>query len=437
MLSHENHRATGLSLGRSLRIAAFALGMTMAQTSFAQHEHHEMHEPESGPMKGLLGAPMTREATGTSWQPDATPHMGGMHQKGDWHLMMHGSLDAVYTDLDGPRGESETFGAGMFMAAAQRAWGVGSLGFRGMLSPDALLMHKDGYPLLLQTGETADGHEPLIDRQHPHDLLMELAVAMSRPVDEHGSAFLYLALPGEPALGPPAFMHRFSGMANPEAPLSHHWLDSTHITFGVVTAGYQRERWKIEASAFNGREPDEDRYDIEVRRLSSASVRLSFNPTEHWSLQVSRGRLKSPEQLEPEVDADRTSASVSHHRVVPSLGGAWQTTFAWGRNAKEPGTTTDALVLESAMQWRQAHTIFSRYEHVEKDELFGHHDPGHGQIFEVGKLSLGYLHTWSVTPRINFGLGAVVSQHFTPRSLDVEYGSDPQSFTVFARLSLL
>ena len=206
---------------------------------------------------------------------------------------------------------------------------------------------KSGYPLLFQTGETADGRTHLVDRQHPHDLLMELSASYSRKLGADSSVFGYVGLPGEPALGPTAFMHRLSGMDNPEAPLTHHWLDSTHITFGVVTAGYVWRDLKLEASAFNGREPDQYRWNMEVRKFDSASARLSWNPTPEWALQVSHGRLDSPESLEPDMSVKRTTASASYQHAIG--GRPMQTTLAWGRNRKEPGVTTDGYLLESAL----------------------------------------------------------------------------------------
>src|SRR5947207_2195132 len=155
---------------------------------------------------------------------------------------------------------------------AQRPIGEGTFGLRAMLSPDPF-MGANGYPLLLATGETADGRTPLIDRQHPHDLFMELAASYSYNLSSNSSVFLYAGLPGEPALGPSAFMHRTSGMDIPEAPITHHWLDSTHITFGVLTAGVVMDKWKIEASAFRGREPDQHRFDLEAPRLHSFAAR--------------------------------------------------------------------------------------------------------------------------------------------------------------------
>src|SRR5690606_36616501 len=190
----------------------------------------------------------------------------------------------------------------------------------------------DGYPLLLASGETADGTTPLVDRQHPHDLFMELSATYSHRIGDDASVFVYGGLPGEPAFGPPAFMHRLSIMDSPEAPISHHWLDSTHITFGVLTAGVTAGGWKLEASRFRGREPDEHRYDIETGALDSTAVRLAWNPTANWSLQASWADVTSPEQLEPDEDQKRWSASAI--RTVPLPGGGWwSTTAAWGRRS--------------------------------------------------------------------------------------------------------
>src|SRR5512141_2581211 len=216
---------------------------------------------------------MSREASGTSWQPDASEH-GGVHvMRGPWRIMVHGLLNGVYDHQGGARGDDKSFVSGMFMVMAARPVGdAGTLQLRAMLSPDPLMGPK-GYPLLLATGETADGRTPLVDRQHPHDLFMELSASYSRKLSLDDSVFVYAGLPGEPAFGPPAFMHRLSVMDSPEAPISHHWLDSTHISFGVVTAGFTHDVWKIEASAYNGREPDQHRYDIETGSLDSSAVR--------------------------------------------------------------------------------------------------------------------------------------------------------------------
>lgn len=126
--------------------------------------------------RGALGPyPMGREASGTSWQPDAAPMAGRHLASGVWQTMLHGTVTAVHTEGDGPRGGSDDFVESMFMAMGQRPLGDGVLALRGMVSLDPWLVGNEGYRLLLQTGESADGVTPLVDRQHPHDLWMELS----------------------------------------------------------------------------------------------------------------------------------------------------------------------------------------------------------------------------------------------------------------------
>jgi hypothetical protein len=401
-------------------------GRAEAQSTPAMADKPAMDTPMA--MSGALGAyPMTREASGTSWQPDASPPSGVMLMTHGWMLMGEARLDGVLDSQGGRQGDSKGFAAGMVMGMAQRPWGPGVLGLRAMLSPDPL-MGKDGYPLLLATGETADGRTPLVDRQHPHDLVMELAASYSLPLGGHDGVFVYGGLPGEPAFGPPAFMHRTSGADDPEAPISHHWLDSTHVTFGVATVGYVHDRWKIEASAFNAREPDQHRFDVETGPLDSASARVSFNPTARWSLQASWARLNHPEQLAPDVDQDRLSASAIYTRPLGAEG-TWSTTLAWGWKRLRPGPTLTAWLLESELSPDRRWTLFARAERVEEDELS---TPG---IHTVGKLSLGAIRDWRVAPYTRFGLGGLVSAYALPQALVPEYGR-PTSGMVFVRLKV-
>jgi hypothetical protein len=399
----------------------------MGTAAPVDHAAHLMH------MTGALGPyAMTRDASGTAWQPESTP-MEAIHgQYGDWATMLHGFINLAATDAGGPRGDSKIFSQSMLMAMAHRPLGLGSLTLRGMVSFDPT-MGKDGYPLLFQTGETANGTTPLIDRQHPHDFLMELAAIYSHPLSASTSVFLYAGYPGEPALGPPTFMHRFSGMDNPVAPLGHHWLDATHITFGVLTAGLVWNSVKLEASVFNGREPDEHRWNFDPLRLDSTAFRATWNPTPNWSMQASWGSLHSPEALESDIDQQRLTASVSYN--VPLASGNWQTTFAWGMNDKNPGDSTNALLVESALSWN-AHTVFGRIEHTEKDELFEEGEALHGQTFGVAKFSLGYVYDIPVTQHVKLGIGGVGSAYAFGSELEPFYGSSPLSGTVFVRAKL-
>lgn len=391
---------------------------------------HGMH------MTGALGPyAMTREGSGTSWVPDATPHEGLQQQLADWSVMTHGSVNLIYDRQPGPRGASQTFASGMLMVMGQRPLGDGTLGLRAMLSPEPF-MGPNGYPLLLATGETANGTSHLVDRQHPHDLFMELAATYSVNLSANSSVFVYGGLPGEPALGPPAFMHRTSGMDNPEAPISHHWLDSTHITFGVVTAGLVVNDWKVEASAFRGREPDQYRYDIERPSLDSFAGRVSWNPTREWALQVSYGHLTSPEQLAPTMDEDRITASAIYTTPFGD-GHLWSTTLAWGRKMLRPGDTLDAYLIESSAILKNNVTLFMRAERAAENELT-HDIPGlEGRTFTVNKVSVGGIYDFLRTERVKFGIGGLVSRYVLPDDLKAEYGRDLTGYMVFGRLKLL
>jgi len=263
---------------------------------------------------------------------------------------------------------------------------------------------------------------------------MELAAIYSAPIAPATSAFLYVGYPGEPALGPPTFMHRYSGMDNPEAPIGHHWLDATHVTFGVLTAGLVYRDWKIEGSLFNGREPDQQRWDFDPLRLDSASGRVSWNPSENWSFQASYGFIKSPEQLEPDVNQHRITASAIYNKKLEH--GNWQTTLAWGQNNQQPGISSNAYLLESALGW-YGHTIFARAESDEKNELFLPGSPLFGRAFDVAKFSLGYVYDIRIAEHVSLGLGAVGSLYSLPAALDPYYGSNPQSYVLFTRLKLI
>lgn len=403
-------------------------GAHLAPNSAAPPVHMD-HGAMAGGMKAFLGPyGMSREASGTSWLPDSTPHEGIHAKYGDWNTMWHALFNGVYDRQGGPRGGNKTFVNGMFMGMAQRPLGDGTFGLRAMLSPDPF-MGQSGYPLLLATGETADGRSHLIDRQHPHELFMELAATYSYNLSAKSSVFLYAGLPGEPALGPPAFMHRTSGMDIPEAPITHHWLDSTHITFGVLTAGVVVDTWKLETSAFRGREPDHYRYDIEAPKLDSYSARLSWNPIREVSMQVSWGRIHSPEQLEPDRNEDRLTASATYTQPF-GKDDLWSTTAAWGRKMNRPGTTLDGFVLETAAIFKKTYTLFARAERVQENELI--ESPA---ITTVHKTSFGGIYDFWRTEHAKFGVGGLVSFYGLPGDLKPFYG-DPTSYMAFVRLKI-
>jgi hypothetical protein len=436
-----------------MSLSRFALLLALvASPAVAQHEGHgappeaEAVHPDdrmaeeampAGPlhpsaMTGALGPySITREASGTAWQPEDSPHAGVHVTAGRWSLMAHATLFGVYDRQGGPRGGEKGFLSGMAMGSARRPLGPGLVQLRASLSPDPL-MGRRGYPLLLASGETADGVDPLVDRQHPHDLFMEMSASYSLPLSGRSSLFVYAGLPGEPAFGPPAFMHRVAAMDSPEAPISHHWLDSTHVSFGVVTAGLVAGDVKLEASRFNGREPDRHRFDIETGPLDSTALRLSWNPAPSLSLQASWTHLIAPEQLDPGEDQTRWSASALYTRRLGDRV-RWATTLAWGRRSGG-GEPLDAFLLESAVA-RGGWTLFGRGERTKNNEL-GPVAGRHGPAYRVGKVSLGVLREFRAAPHLRLGVGGLWAFNFVPAVLEPSYAGDRDGAMLFLRAAI-
>lgn len=368
--------------------------------------------------------------SGTARLPAAEGMMhGAMLQGGGWMLMAHGYAWGVYTDQGGPRGDDMAFVESMAMLTADRDLGERvHVQLRGMASLEPL-MGARGYPNLFATGEVANG-EPLVDRQHPHDLFMELAARVDYRVGD-GSLFVYGGPVGEPALGPSAFMHRGSARYMPLSPITHHWFDSTHITYGVVTAGYSAPRYQIEASAFRGREPDEHRWGIEAPKLDSWSVRGTWTPSPNVAVQLSHGRLESPEETHPGEDEARTTASIHYAR------GGLATTFAWALKDRLPGKALSAFLAEATYDITPRHVVFGRAENVANDELFPDEaSPLHDREFRVTKLEAGYAYRLPIASPLELALGGTVAAYVKPRALNPAYGDAPVSWTLFTRLAV-
>ncbi|HEV8394959.1 MAG TPA: hypothetical protein VGQ37_11835 [Vicinamibacterales bacterium] len=381
------------------------------QTPQAGHTEHEGHDMSS----------MARDGSGTSWQPDTTPMYAFHTTRGGWQLMAHENLFVQYLHESGERGADQGGSINWFMGMAQRPVGRGRVQVNGMLSLEPFTIPGCGYPDLLASGEQCDG-EANHDRQHPHDLFMELSARYDAPV-AHGLRWqLYGGPAAEPALGPVAFPHRLSAMPNPLAPIAHHWLDATHVAFGVVTGGVYGARWKAEASVFNGREPDDQRTGFDFGALDSVSARLSYLPARAVALQVSAGRLEEAEAGDaggPRVDVTRITASATVHATLDS--GVWATTLAWGRNA-EADHSSHAFLAETSVTLRDRDTWFGRFESAGKTG----HDldlSPEDDRFRVAKLQGGY--TRYLPPRRGFapGLGAALSAGFVPANLRAIYGS--------------
>jgi hypothetical protein len=406
-------------LRRVARYGFSVLALTTATTVAAQ-DQHDQHTGHVMPTADQA-IPSSRDGSGTSWLPDESP-MYAIHGQGKgWTLMGHGNVFLQYLHDTGDRGSDQTGSINWLMGMAHRPIGGGRLMLRGMVSLEPWTIGGCGYPDLLATGEFCDG-EPIHDRQHPHDLFMELAAQYDRLLGKDVRLQVYGGPVGEPALGPVAFMHRVSGLPNPLAPTTHHWFDATHITFGVVTGGVYGRRWKVEASAFNGREPDENRTDFDLAAMNSWSGRIWYLPTSRWSLQFSGGHLNEAEpghDGELPVDTNRLTASATYHRTTPDI--KWASTAGWGRNAESGADATNAVFFETGATIRNRDAWYGRLEWAEKSG----HDlavPEQG-IFKVAKLQGGYtryLTTWTgMTP----GVGGGLSIGIVPESLQPAYGS--------------
>lgn len=362
----------------------------MRGAGMSGHEMGPQEDEHMSLMMGPLGISRARLGSGTSWQPDSSPMYGLLAPLGDGGLMFHGNMFVGYDWFGGDRGSDRFISVGSIGGMAFHPLGPGELMARVMLSPEPLTVGKRGYPLILQTGETADG-EPLHDRQHPHDLFMELAATYTLPISSGVGLQLYVAAAGEPALGPTAFPHRISAVSDPLAPLGHHWQDSTHISFGVLTAGIFTRYLKLEGSWFNGREPDENRWNLDLRAPDSYAGRLTWNPTRDLSMQGSYGYLPSSEAEEPTVSLHRVTASATYNMRIDDEAN-WATTFVFGENITSEGPPTHSLLLESNWNIDGHHVLYGRVEYVRKT---GHDlvlSPQLDQTgLDVGMLALGYV----------------------------------------------
>lgn len=386
-----------------------------------------------------LHLPMARNGSGTGWLPDAAPMYGIMHHTKNWMFMLHGNRFLRYTNQDftnkGSRGNHKIDAPNWMMFMGQRK--VGSKGlfhFNTMLSVEAVTMGGSGYPLLFQSGETYKG-KPLVDRQHPHDLFSELSVSYAHAVADNADVFVYVGYPGEPALGPVAFMHRPSSLYNPDAPLSHHWVDATHITFGVATLGVRLGDFKLEGSSFTGREPNEKRYDFDKPRFDSRSARLSYNPSKNWALQVSHGFIKSPEALHPDEDIYRTTASATYS--LPLANDGWlNATGVWGKNKLKNHEGENAYLLEASWQQNKL-ALHSRYELVQKsvEELFLDEAVyGHDALFDVHAFTIGFNYDLFSIGKAKIAGGSQFTLYHTDSRLNSLYGKNPMAFEVYFRL---
>ena len=377
-------------------------------------------------------------ASGTSAEPNSTPVPMLMTAKGGWMLMFHANAFVIDEQQSSPRGGNKFFSTNWFMGMVQRPLGPGVFTGRAMLSLEPATVTQRRYPLLFQQGETAFG-KPIVDGQHPHDLVMEIAALYDLRLGSRGLLSFYFAPIGDPAMGPVAYPHRSSASEDPLAALGHHQEDSTHIADDVITVGLAYRIARIEASGFQGREPDENRWNIDQGKIDSWSTRLTLQPGKNWSGQFSYARIKSPEALFPNEDQGRMTASVQYNR--PLHDGNWTSTILWGRTRSlQDHSIFNSYALESTVRFRVRNYAWTRIENVDRsNELILGENPlppnfQEQPIARVQAYTFGYDRDIDLIPHVASALGVQVTAYGVGEKLKPTHGSRPAGIAVFVRI---
>jgi len=394
---------------------------------------HDQHQKDTTFIDEILH----HATAGTSAQPNSVQEPMLMRSKSGWLWMFHGAAFVNELQQSGPRGYDKFFSTNWFMPMAQRRFGRSELTVRTMFSLEPATVTRRFYPLLFQQGETAFG-KPINDGQHPHDFFMELAALYDVRLGKNALLSFYAAPVGDPAMGPSAYAHRASASENPVAALGHHLQDSTHIADDVVTGGLTYKLARLEFSGFHGREPDEFRWNIDSGAIDSWSTRLTVQPAQNWSAQYSFAHLTSPEQLHPQEDVQRMTASLMYNR--PLARGSWASTLLWGRNrVLENGRVFNGYLAESTIQFATSNRIWTRIENVDRTSelLLGKNPepPAFEETFlaRIQAYTAGYDHEFPIVPHVSTALGAQVTLYGRPDSLAPIYGQHPAGFIVFVR----
>jgi hypothetical protein len=439
---HDHHRPADTSVKKAVPVKTVKdttkkklVPMDHSSMPGMDHQGHDMKEMPSHAFSRNL--PMSRNSSGTAWNPDASPMYMWMKQGKQTDWMLHGNIFLRYTNTDifnsGQRGDDGIGAPNWLMGMMNRKVGKkGLFNATVMLSLDPLTEGGNGYPLLFQSGETYKGRR-LVDRQHPHDLFSAISIGYTQALSKDIDVFGYVGYPGEPALGAPAFMHRVSSMNNPDAPLGHHWQDATHITFGVATLGVRYKNFKLEGSSFTGREPDEDRYNFDKPRFGSYSYRVSYNPSANWAVQFSQGFIKEPELLEPGVDITRTTASVLYAKNLNKENHI-SAALIWGLNNKGDNHKEHSVLAEANYQAGK-NAVFGRYEFIQKstEELELEDQLGHS-TYDIHVFSLGYNRSFLQKGPIELAGGVKTTINLPASALQPLYGKSPVGLQVYLQL---
>jgi hypothetical protein len=361
-----------------------------------------------------------------------------MSMRKSWKLMLHGEAFLNDIQQSGPRGSDKLFSTNWIMAMTQHRLGKGTVTLRSMFSLEPATITDRRYPELFQEGETAYGL-PIVDGQHPHNFFMELAAFYDHQLGERTLLSIYAAPVGDPALGPPAYPHRESASEDPVAPLGHHLQDSTHIAYSVVTVGVAYRDFRLEASGFHGREPGEDRWDIDLGKIDSWSARATVSPGQNWTMQYSISDLHSPEQLFPAEDVRRMTASGIYNRPLHS--GNWASMLLWGRNQSLlDGNVGNGYLLESTLEFLHRNTVWTRIENVDRTNelLIGENPlpPGFAEKYfaRVQAYTVGYDRDIGHLRHLSTAIGGQFTTYGVPDVLQSIYGSHPVGGILFLRI---
>jgi len=440
-----------------MRLATFPAlrSLALGALIFAAHAVLAQDHPEKPPgmpvshgcsamQMNMAAAPETflneivhHATSGTSPEPNSTPIPVLMTMRRGWMLMFHANVFVLDEQQSGGRGFDKFFSTNWFMGMAQRRIGPGTFTARAMLSLEPATVSSRRYPLLFQQGETAFGR-PIEDGQHPHDFFMELAALYDVKAGDKNLFSFYFAPVGDPAIGPASYPHRASASENPVAALGHHQEDSTHIASDVVTFGFARGIFRVEASGFHGREPNEARWNIDQGGIDSWSTRITLQPGQNWSAQYSYARIASPEALFPDEDQERMTASVMYNRPIPN--GNWANTLLWGRTRSlQDSAIFNAYLFESTLRFKTRHHVWTRIENVDRSNelLLGENQPPPGfQEEPVGRVqayAFGYDRDFDLVRHLSSALGVQLTAYGVPQVLKPVYGSHPAGVVLFAR----
>jgi len=404
-----------------------------------------MSMPMNMPAHSLIEAELNHSGSGTSIEPASTPSPMLMTSTHGWMLMLHGSAFFADTQQSGPLGADKLFSTNWTMGMAQRQLVLSQLTLRAMLSLEPATITGRYYPELFQQGETAFG-KPIVDGQHPHDFLMELAVLYDVKLGDHALISFYAAPVGDPAIGPIAYPHRISASEDPIAALGHHQQDSTHIAFNVLTAGFTYRIARAELSGFHGGEPDEHRWAFQPSTnghgLDSYSARLTISPAQNWSGQFSIAHIASPESLYPHQDQQHQTASAIYNRPLHS--GNWSSTLVWGRTRSLTDNTKANSYLAESLLTLQHNHLWTRIENAARsNELMlspGTALPANFTELPIGHVaaySFGYSRDLRSLAHLSAAPGIQFTSYTTPQTLVPEYGTHPAGVLLFIRFRIV